>query len=249
MEDNSNNISTSYSENSLDSWTHRIYCVSLPSAKERRSRIKKRFEYHKLTSFLTFVDAIPNNSPIITEYYNKNVIPKANDTFEKLQSTSACFASHLKAIRTYLEDPYSTNSVGVIICEDDILLHNNFIDKYNEIMENLPKTPAIPNAITFSYMLDNVYWGYNTVWVGEDIKKENLFRMKKEVAWGTQMYWLSRKYCYEVLEKYDIPFIAHQKYNIVTSELILTMAGRYLSYPVLALEDSIGSDIRNNDDM
>lgn len=234
-------------KNSFDTWTARFYCISLKNS-DRRERIKRRFAYHGLLPWLTFVDAIPIDSPLI-ERYTEGTIPDT-DKFEYL-ATASCFASHLKAIRTYLEDPDSNYSKGAIICEDDVLLRNNWRELYQSVMDNMPEDAKI---VQFSYMLDT--WG-NTQWVGKEPGKENIFKLKisadqKELpaihstaAWGTQMYWISQSQAKNSLNQFDRPFIHLQDFSLVTSELITILPRGYLVYPIMVIEDCIGSLIRN----
>ena len=235
------------SRSSFDKWTHRIYCISLKTSIDRRERIKKRFRYHGLLPWLTFVDAIPLDSPLIQRYVEGTGPGKSTD--RSSLAVASCFASHLKALRIYLEDSNASYSRGAIICEDDILLRNSWRELYESIMGNMPISA---NMIQFSYMLDT--WG-NTQWVGNDPRKENIFRLKvpadyltnphvgSTAAWGTQMYWISISQAIISLNQFDRPFI-HHEFSLVTAELITVLPRGYFVYPAMVIEDCIGSLIR-----
>nr|QBK91177.1 MAG: glycosyltransferase family 25 [Pithovirus LCPAC202] len=237
-------------ETSFDKWTHRIYCISLKTSIDRRERIKKRFAYHGLLPWLTFVDAIPIDSPLMQRYVEGTGPGKSSD--RKSLAIASCFASHLKALRLYLEDPNAFYSRGAIICEDDILLRNNWRELYKSIMGNMP---IETNMIQFSYMLDT--WG-NTIWIGNDPRKENIFRLRvprdyktnpnisSTAAWGTQMYWISASQAVESLNRFDRPFIHQSQFSLVTAELITVLPRGCFVYPAMVIEDCIGSLIQDN---
>lgn len=238
-----------------------IYCINLKSCADRRQRMEHRFGHHHLG--VTFVDAV-NRDCALVDYYGEGLFPTedlrmqvcrehpgeifATDQIPKdpilkkqRRGEVACFISHLKAIRQYLSDP---NSSGAIICEDDVLLSNTFIDSFSRLMENIPEDTSL---VSLSYFID-VWDGFK--WRGRQPDKENLCQIVPEYVLGTQMYWLSRDYALEVLSRYDRPFrylIGLDEY--ITSELIVRHSAGYIAYPVLAIEDCIGSEIRPEGDM
>jgi GR25 family glycosyltransferase involved in LPS biosynthesis len=234
-----------------DRWTFKFYCVSLASSTERRERIRKRFAYHGLLPWLTFVDAIPMDSGLI-KYYVQGIKPPTGGPAHQFLATASCFASHLKALRTYLEDNNACHSKGVVICEDDILLKNNWDEHYHSIMNNMPDDA---NLIQFSYMLDK--WD-NTCWSGKNRNVENVFKFRSTPksqeninastsAWGTQMYWISLPQAINSLNKFDKPFVNLKHHSLVTSELITILPMGYLVYPPLAIEDCQNSLIRDDE--
>lgn len=244
--------SNSESDSSFDKWTHRIYCISLKTSTDRRERIRKRFAYHGLLPWLTFVDAISMDSPLMQRYVEGTGPRKSTDR-EPL-AVASCFASHLKALRLYLEDPKAFYSRGAIICEDDILLRNDWRVLYKSIMGNMP---IETNMIQFSYMLDT--WG-NTQWIGNNPREENIFKLKvppdyktnpnisSTAAWGTQMYWISTSQAVKSLNKFDRPFIHQSEFSLVTAELITVLPRGCFVYPALVIEDCIGSLIEKDTD-
>ena len=234
---------------SFDIWTHRFYCISLKTSTDRRERIKKRFAYHGLLPWLTFVDAISIDSPLMQRYVEGTGPGKS--TNRKSLAVASCFASHLKALRLYLEDSNAFYSRGAIICEDDILLRNDWRKLYKSIMGNMP---IETNMIQFSYMLDTCG---NTQWIGNDPRKENIFKLKvppdyktnpnisSTTAWGTQMYWISTSQAIRSLNRFDRPFIHQSEFDLVTAELITVLPRGCYVYPAMVIEDCIGSLIQN----
>lgn len=203
--------------------------------------MEHRFGHHQLLNGVTFVEAI-NRDCSLVNYYGENLIPDEVEPGLKRQRRGevACFASHLKAIRQYLE----SSSLSAIICEDDILLSNTFTESFFQLMENVPEDTSL---VALSYFVD-VWERFK--WRGKHPDKENLCQIVPEYVLGTQMYWLSRDYALEVLSRYDRPFrylTGMDEY--ITSELIVRHSAGYIAYPVLAIEDCIGSEIRDKEEM
>lgn len=236
-------VSVPHVENQDSDLLPPIYCINLKSCSDRRQRMEHRFEHHHLK--VTFVDAISRDCPLVS-YYGENLITQQGEVDPALkrqrQGEVACFASHLKAIRQYLEN--TKDSKGAIICEDDILLSNTFTSSFFQLMENVPNDTSL---VALSYFVD-VWDGFK--WRGKLPDKENLCQIVPEYVLGTQMYWLSRDYALEVLSRYDRPF--HYLTGVdeyITSELIVRHSAGYIAYPVLAIEDCIGSEIRSTEEM
>ena len=228
-----------------------IYCINVRSSTDRRKRMVNRFKVAGIEEKVTFIDAIPYNSSLIDYYagYNNNKLE--HDKVKR--NVISCKASHIKAIRQFLSESPSTyydennsstknnNIVDnyAIICEDDIMLSNDFLNRYNETIQNLPDNTPL---ICLSYLL----WQYEGIkWAGKNINIENICTMGPDV-WGTQMYMISRAYAIEVIEKYDktnYVLKSIKSDHILTSELITRKSGGYIAYPPLAIEDCIYSSI------
>lgn len=206
----------------------KIYCINLRERKDRRERMEKMFLSRKLNDKVVYIDAISIKSNLI-EYYSTT----------RERPIVACFASHIKAIKTFLE----TEEEEALICEDDILLHNNFEEEYIKIRNNLPEDATLC-ALSYFNMLP---WEYYK-WDGKDKNKKNIFKII-EKTYGTQIYWISKKYAYEVISKYDRPEFGLSYHHDKVSEIITIKSGGYISYPVLAIEDCISSDIRDDNGM
>ena len=207
----------------------RIYCINLKTSTDRRERMENRFEHHGLLEAVTFVEAIPRNSPLVTYYAQNLTCPAYGQT--KWRGELACYASHLKAIRQFLHD----GGDFALICEDDILLHNNFLGRYVDMITN---TPPGTSLITMSYMMENT--GV-TKWAGKQPEKKNLLVIDPVYTWGAQIYLISQRYAFEVLTTYDKPF--YEVCNpLKTSEVIIRESKGLRAYPPLAIEDGIDSD-------
>lgn len=202
----------------------KIYCINLFESHERKERMMRRFINAKLQDKVSFVDAISDKSAYIN-YYEEDL----KDVNRRI---IGCFASHLKAVRLFLEDAPIDEVSYAIICEDDIMLDNDFHQRLKEIWNNKPDGCPL---ISLSYLI--WYWE-DLEWSGKDPSKENLSTMNWD-TWGTQMYLISSKYAQEVLENYDQPFrlIDLDDDDILTSELITRKSDGYIAYPPLALEE------------
>lgn len=99
-----------------------IYCINLNHAKNRKDRMLNRFNYHGLTQQVHF-------DSVLRDFHKYPIT-------DIVRSEAACLVSHLKAIKEFLK----TNKDQVIICEDDIMLHNNFRFELNKLSENIPET-------------------------------------------------------------------------------------------------------------
>ncbi len=213
----------------------KFYCINLKFRTDRKKRIISRFSYHKLDQQLQFVEAIDKKSPLIAKYGSK--IFHTHYPLDQQKGEVACFLSHLKAIKLFLE----TGEKEAIICEDDIMLKNDWINEYSKVRINLPNDA---NLLSLGYYVKH-WMGFQ--WAGKNPSLENICHMVKEHVWMTTSYWISRKYAEEVIKKWDKPF--HLFGGFRTSELITRMSKGYISYPPLGIEDCISSNIRNNKEL
>ncbi len=187
----------------------------------------KRFTRRTMSSRVTFIEALSKTSSLLSFY--------DPESQESNRGVVGCFASHLKAIRTFLE----TDEEEAIICEDDVLPHNDFIRKYSKVRDNFPSGTPLVCLSYFSSRWEEHEWS------GKKPEKKNLLNHAERI-FGTQMYWISRFYALEVLSRYDRPRFGFSLWEgEKTSELITMQSGGLLGYPPLAIEDCIDSDIRD----
>lgn len=205
-----------------------IFCINLRDSKDRRARMEHRFDVAGLLDKVTFINAVRRDSPLI-DYYHQLTIQQYPDT-RKWKSEMACFASHLKAVRTFLEE----GGEEALICEDDIMLRNNFVEVWPTYRNNFPDNCTL---VTLSYMV--VKWeGYN--WVGKNPELKNLCRLDPVNTWGAQLYWISREWAIKALTLYDKPYRFLRCEH--TSEVILRNSGGCLAKPPLAIEEGLDSE-------
>jgi hypothetical protein len=209
-----------------------IYCINLRRSAARRERMERRLAHHGLLGRTQFVDAVADDSPLVDQRLEG--LP-ADAADPRRRAEAACLASHLLALRTFLETtPESTG--GALICEDDMLPHNEWDRRFPEILDNLPADAPL---CSLSYHLAS--WD-GVLWAGRHPERENVCTVVPDQTWGAGMYWISRRYAATVLDRWDIPF-RHLPPRF-KSELIIQWSGGYLAYPPVALEDAIDSEIR-----
>ncbi len=248
-----------------------FYCISLPNATRRRNLMWKRFSYHNLQNKLKIIDAARYDSELVRNFYgkycHKNLVGKSwieikdytlSDTdfyskykIDKKLKEFGCFISHIKAIRTGLENLESDNkNPYFIVCEDDILLANDFVERFSKTIKNLSEKC---NLCSLGYMV----WRWDKdgrtthPWDGKNKNLNNLCKINFFHTWGTYGYLIHRDYAVEILKKFDKTFRCHNIYkkNQITSELIVQLSGGSIAFSPLIIEDAISSYIRDNDEM
>lgn len=226
----------------------KFYCINLSTSVERRARMEERFRHHQIDN-IEFIEAIDKNSEEVQLFHGD-----AHSTYDDINtwnSEGACFLAHLKAVKKFIVD----GGDECLICEDDIILRNNFKDEYTKVKENVPDDFTL---VSMSYMIYK-WEGYD--WSGKMRSKENLCTLHPIYTWGAQLYLMSRLYALEVINRYDKPFvqiqsneeikswtqdqIAHNRKH--TSEIIIRESKGYICYPVLAIEECYQSDRKPED--
>lgn len=208
-----------------------IYCINLKTSKQRCERMEQRFKQRNFIDAVTFVEAIPRESYLV-DYYTQQMTPPFYSKY-KWRGEIACFASHLKAIREFVTHSSSGEDYA-LICEDDILCHNDFLRRYVEMINNAP--PSTP-LILLGYMIEKKD---GLCWAGVEPEKCNLITLTKHI-WGAQMYLISKEYAVKALSLYDRPLVEVES-TLLTSEVIIQESGGMLVYPPMVIEDCIDSD-------
>lgn len=211
-----------------DSDTMKIYCINLLSQTERRQRMQRRFDHHKITPI--FIEATDKRSQMFDKWLSDNKLIVSDHKRGEL----ACFLSHLKAIKAFLA---SGEDYG-IICEDDILFHNEFREKYDEIIKNVPDNC---NFVGIGYLV--LWWQYYG-WVGRNPDLHNLRPIIPDTTWGMICYRISRKYAEQITKLFDgLPV---EKWIEHTSEIIIKKSSGVLMWPQLVIEEISNSTIRKD---
>ena len=204
----------------------RFYCINLARSTARRQRMEKRFALHGLDA--TFVTGIRSDCHMIDFFDHQMVNPVGN--IDLWRKNIGCYLSHLKAIRTFLE----TTDESAIICEDDILFHNNFREMYHQVMANIP--PETP-LISFCYM--NEQW--ECPWAGIDSSKKNVVMINPLYTWGAQCYYITKDHAKQILLTWDRCMCELGNGN-VTPENYIRVSRGLMSYPPLVIEEDIDSE-------
>lgn len=166
-----------------------VYCINMPTSTDRLARMQERFKVTGLTN----INIVVAETPDTVEYYTAgmrdwydNPYFKGKDQFRK---DAACYASHMKAIKTFVQ----SKQKYCLICEDDVLFHNNFIPILTDIIENNPA-----DLISLSYMLGGTMNNHEYIYRCPDKLQKS--RVKKE-TWSVE-------------DQVTIKEFTHQKYNI-----------------------------------
>lgn len=199
-----------------------IFCINLASAREKSDRMRHRLARAGFTN-VTFVAAANYDSPLVSYYTNRYNVQTRKDI--------GCFASHLLAIRLLL----ATGAPGGLICEDDVLFHNDFGRLWTHLYAVLPEN--IP-LCTLGWMLtgdiDQTYYyrtSYSapattwtkpttakvheweddpTKWTGPAVVESDpiyfgLWAIDSKHTWDTQCYYISAEYAQRIIGFYDHP--------------------------------------------
>ncbi len=208
-----------------------IYCINLKKSVHRKRKMENRLKNHNIYDKAVFVEAVSRDSPLVY-YYHQFATPDHHNPDEKSWRTvMACFASHLKAVRTFLE----SGEDECLICEDDVMFKNRFAEEYSKVRSNM--LPGVP-LMALSYI--NSDWK-GCEWTGIDPGKYNLCKIDQNSLWGSLLYLMTRDYAIKVMTDYDKPYV-NGKYDHC-SEVIIKAPGGCIAYPVLAIEESNDSEI------
>lgn len=217
-----------------------IYCINLRSSTARRDRMYQRFTTAGLLDKVTFVDGIAPNMPIVDHYLASCPNPYGTNVTQHRRD-GACYASHIKALRRFLENP---DADACLICEDDILLDNHFIPKFQQLYYNLPAGAPL---LCLTWMIDGPI---EQVYVGKNIDVRNLWKIDPEHTWGAQAYYITRDYalrCIDAFDRSHVTLLKHLDINKVTSEIIIRRSGGYMAAYPIVIEDCIDSDRATQD--
>jgi len=125
---------------------------------------------HGLLERTTFVTALP-----------ASVAPSAPVQQRTQAPGRACSASHLRALRHALEHP-DCEWLGAIVCEDDVLLHDEFVPRLEALLEDIP---AGTGACQLGYVGFESHPPFE--WGGRRPDRRNLFAVPSHGLWGLQM--------------------------------------------------------------
>lgn len=129
-----------------------IYIINLKNRTDRWNICKEQLIKNNITNYKRFDAIRPDLTKVNPIHYSKN-----NMKLSKNYITGAlgCKLSHLSVINDAKVNNYSK----ILILEDDFLLCNNFIEKYNNTIQNIDKNNINYNMLYlgFSIVRDNPY--------------------------------------------------------------------------------------------
>jgi hypothetical protein len=180
-----------------------------------------RFEHHRLAGHVRFVEAVEADSDEVTRVLSG---VERHD-----RAAVACLCSHISALRGFL-DQTGSDVAGAIIMEDDVALHDDFVERIQSTMSN---APADTTLVALGYLV----WRWPDIrWSGRDPSARDLATLHPSNVWGTHAYWISRNEAIRVVERLDRPLaqLAHG----VTADAITQHSGGHIAYPPLVLEEA-----------
>lgn len=183
--------------------------------------MERRFAHHNL--FATFVNAVSPSDPIVPFYAGKFFTSASHMVH------IPCFISHLHALTAFT----MSGADRGVICEDDVLFHNDFMSKFSDVIDNAGSTPLITLCAMITEWVDYRY-------TGVDPSKLNLVTIDRNHTWGAHCYVVTRDYALHALSLYNRPFDRHG--TEITAEIIVRASGGVLAHPYLVIEDMIDSD-------
>lgn len=214
-----------------------FYVINLPKCQDRKERMIKRLTHHNFLDKTTFIEAIDQNSPLVEWIQTGVSVP-----FTSRKCEHACFLSHLKALRAFVSNPDVDEA---IILEDDVMFHNDFENRLSLVLNS--RNGA--ELIMLCYLnFANDYRVCHKIYNPSEPDKPLSLCTIIEYIFGAQAYWITKKYAAEILVKLD-QNIGHLGETFVTSELITRLSGGYFVAPPLAIEDTVYSTLRMNDEI
>lgn len=203
-----------------------FYCINF-NDENRRSKMIERFRNQNIN--LEFV------SPVYNHDERLNIESIKND--DGLKRIWSIMLQHLDSIKHFLSN---TNNDYLILCEDDILISKNMIRDLPFIIENFEelKLDVLLLGYLIHFKLDkNVIHDEFSI-----IKDTNLYTYYKFPyhLWGSQMYLISRKHCFFLLNKYTINYALEDLNRPYNPDWTLTKDGvTAMIYPMIALEEGV----------
>jgi GR25 family glycosyltransferase involved in LPS biosynthesis len=217
-----------------------VYVINLKRSTDKKARMETRLKNAGFTD-VKFIEALqPGDNEV--EFYAQNKNPWTN--LGQWYKDLACFGSHLKALKTLID-----SDAGVaLICEDDILFHNEFATIANDLISLINSASLLSFTYMISEPIDQTYivrldkepepgviWHSNAP-ISECIYY-GLWRIDNKATWGAQCYLIDRNWAEKIYSDLHRPVT-----NAISSEAIILRSGGLMTSVPLVLEDNISSD-------
>lgn len=206
----------------------KIYIINLKERTDRWEHCLQQLNKYNITNYTRFDAVKPDLNKVNPIQYSKNNLKLGT---KYIIGALGCKLSHLKIII----DAQKNNYNQILILEDDFLLTNNFIDKYNNTINSINESKT---------NIDMLYLGFSIVRKDPYIDT-NISNLKKLTNGHTTHAYLLNKSFYstmidEILNCYceiDVCYAKMQKkYNNI-----------YGIYPCLVTQMESYSDILSKD--
>ena len=203
-----------------------FYCINFLD-ENRKKRMINRFDFFGIP--LQFVPPV---------YKSDARLPQKEDHINCDNRTWSIMLQHMDSIRDFYNN---SNNEYAIICEDDILLHKNFILYLPDILIEFEELKL--DVLLLGYLLNISAEGILASPEFSLIKKNEKYSYHELPyhLWGSQMYLINRNHAKFLLDKYTIEYaITNIEISPYNPDWTLTKDGRHLLiYPMLALEEGI----------
>lgn len=214
------------------------YVINLPECADRKERLIRRLKHHQIEDKTQFITAISYKSPLLNWFESGLTYPRRSSRPEH-----ACFLSHLKALRAFVDDPLAQEA---IILEDDAMLHNNFHEYLSFVLKHKGKA----QLIMLSFLAAS--WdGVKEIPVEERTQEEKNYPYLCTITpkiFGAVAYWIDKDYARLCLSRFDLP-LRYIPETFVTSELITRLGRGFFVAPPLVAEEAVYSTLRQGNDL
>jgi GR25 family glycosyltransferase involved in LPS biosynthesis len=200
-----------------------VLCIHVPASTARRERMERRFRHHGLDR-AQFVPA------------HEVTIPRDDSEEWKAMAGRHTTASHVECMRLLLSEVPESEG-GAIICEDDVLIRDDFSVRLPEAIANLPEDAEV---LLLGFMI--LGWPSDLQWSGRNPDRHNLVPVLPGVSWGAHGYWVTHRYAREVVDR--LGSIEIEDLSNVVEDQITFPANAHAAYPPLMLQETIDSVVR-----
>lgn len=190
--------------------------------------MERRFAHHGLDERARFVPAIAISTP------------RDSSQEWKAEAGRHAAASHLDCMRRML-DEVPEEEGGAIICEDDVLIHDEFRERLPWLLANLPEDAG---ACLLGFLANG---GFSFPWSGIEAQRENLVPVVPGETWGAHGYWVTHAFARRQVDSFGHLAIADLS-NEVESLVTFPSSG-HCAYPPLMLQESVDSVVRPEDEV
>lgn len=195
----------------------KIFCINLERREDRKLLCKKEFE--KIDKQVDFFIAVDGN-----EEYRKQSKIKMNHCVPIVESGAyGCLMSHLNIYKYSLKNNYN----HILILEDDVVLHENILNKVKILYDNLPKD------------FDMCYLGINAIQPPVII---NDYVARVTLGYTTHAYSIKNDCMKHVVDIYDNSYSLYNPIDVTLTNILSYSRNIYLSRECLAWQRESYSD-------
>ena len=204
-----------------------VYILNLTQDVTKKNRMQQLF--NNLNIEVEFVEAIyGKHEPYLSEFKNK---------YSSTLRNAGAYGYSLTMIKIF-KDAIKKKYKKILVCDDDIIIHNDFLNKFNENIRKIP----------FDWKV--LFFGLSGPWSGVNVNP-NFKKFNYNNSFITNLSNCDGSYCVgydvkilekliDVTQRFDAPFdTAIIKY--FNTEKISNI---YAFYPYLVLADTTTSDIQ-----